>query len=357
MNSGIKKTLHLGSDPDCMKFSSTYEKILLGHGSGGKLTSELIKNIFLPAFYNPYLSELGDQAIISINGLKIAFTTDSYVVDPIFFPGGNIGELAINGTVNDLAVGGAKPLFISAGFIIEEGFQISDLCLIVESMKKACERAEVLLVTGDTKVVEKGKGDKIFINTSGIGVIDHDIEISPRRVKPGDKILINGPIGLHGIAILSKREGLEFEIEIQSDTAPLNHLVQDILSISKNIHWMRDPTRGGISSALNELAQSAKIGVEIWEPEIPIPEPVKAACEMLGLDPLYVANEGKLIVVVSPEDAEKVLETMQNNPFGKEARIIGEITEEHPGVVLMKTIIGGKRVVDMLAGEQLPRIC
>ena len=341
----------------CPKPLANYDKILLGHGSGGKLTAELIRNVFLPAFDNPYLSELGDQAVVNINGIKIAFTTDSYVVNPIFFPGGNIGELAVKGTVNDLAVGCANPLFISVGFIIEEGFPISDLCVIVESMRRACERAGVILVTGDTKVVEKGKGDKIFINTSGIGIIDHDIEISPHKVKPGDKILINGPIGLHGIAILSKREGIEFEIEIESDTAPLNYLVHDILSVSQNIHWMRDPTRGGISSALNELAQSANIGVEIWESEIPIPEPVKAACEMLGLDPLYVANEGKLIAVVSSEDAEKILETMRKNPLGKEAKIIGEITEEHPGVVLLKTLIGGLRVVDMLAGEQLPRIC
>ncbi len=342
---------------NCPAPISNYDKILLGHGSGGKLTSELIKNIFLPAFQNPYLAELGDQAVVNVNGIKIAFTTDSYVVNPIFFPGGNIGELAVNGTVNDLAVGGARPLFISAGFILEEGFSLSELCEIVESMKRACERAGVILVTGDTKVVEKGKGDKIFINTSGIGIIEHDVEISPRKVKPGDKILLNGPIGLHGIAILSKREGIEFEVEIESDTAPLNFLVQDILSVSKNIHWMRDPTRGGVSSSLNELAQSSNLGVEIWETEIPIPEPVKAACEMLGLDPLYVANEGKLIAVVSPEDADKVLEAMQNNPLGREAKIIGEITEEHPGVVLMKTAIGGKRVVDMLAGEQLPRIC
>jgi hydrogenase expression/formation protein HypE len=342
---------------NCPTPISNYDKILLGHGSGGKLTSELIKNIFLPAFENPYLAELGDQAVINLNGLKIAFTTDSYVVNPIFFPGGDIGELAVNGTVNDLAVGGARPLFISAGFILEEGFPISDLCKIVESMKKACACAGVILVTGDTKVVEKGKGDKIFINTSGIGIIEKEIEISPRKVKPGDKILINGPIGLHGIAILSKREGIEFEAEIESDTAPLNSLVADILSVSGNIHWMRDPTRGGVSSALNELAQSAKLGIEIWESEIPIPEPVKAACEMLGLDPLYVANEGKLIAVVSNDDAEKVLEAMRDNPLGKEAKIIGEITEEHPGVVLMKTLVGGKRVVDMLAGEQLPRIC
>ncbi len=342
---------------NCANLISNYDKILLGHGSGGKLTAELIKNIFLPAFENPYLSELSDQAIIDINGVKIAFTTDSYVVNPIFFPGGNIGELAINGTVNDLAVGGAKPLFISAGFIIEEGFPLNDLCTIVESMENACEKAGVILVTGDTKVVEKGKGDKIFINTSGIGIIEHDIEISSRKVKPGDKILINGPIGLHGIAILSKREGIEFEIEIESDTAPLNLLVEDILSVSRKIHWMRDPTRGGISTVLNELAQSTKLGVEIWESEIPIPEPVKVACEMLGLDPLYIANEGKLIAVVDSEDAEKILEAMRNNPLGKEAKIIGEITDEHPGVVLMKTTIGGKRVVDMLAGEQLPRIC
>lgn len=342
---------------NCPAPLSNYDKVLLGHGSGGKLTAELIKNVFLPAFKNPYLAELGDQAIVNVNGVKIAFTTDSYVVNPIFFPGGNIGELAVNGTVNDLAVGGARPLFISAGFILEEGFPLSELCAVVESMKKACERAGVILVTGDTKVVEKGKGDKIFINTSGIGIIEHDVEISPRKVKPGDKILINGPIGLHGIAILSRREGIEFEIEIESDTAPLNFLVQDILSVSKNIHWMRDPTRGGVSSSLNELAQSSNLGVEIWETEIPVPEPVKAACEMLGLDPLYVANEGKLIAVVASEDAEKVLEAMRNNPLGRDAKIIGEITEEHPGVVLMKTAIGGKRVVDMLAGEQLPRIC
>ncbi|OGU60744.1 MAG: hydrogenase expression/formation protein HypE [Ignavibacteria bacterium RBG_13_36_8] len=336
---------------------SDYDKIMLGHGSGGKLSADLIEKIFLPAFKNKFLDQLGDQAVVEINGTKIAFTTDSYVVDPIFFPGGNIGELAVNGTVNDLAVGGATPLFISAGLIIEEGFPLKELCLIVESMKEAAEKAGVVIVTGDTKVVEKGKGDKIFINTSGIGIVEKEIEISPKKVKAGDKIILSGPIGLHGIAILSKREGLEFEVELESDTRPLNHLVQDMLNASKNIKWMRDPTRGGLSSTLNELAKSTKLGIEIDEPKIPIPESVKAACEMLGLDPLYVANEGNLVAVVSSNEAEKILTAMKNNSAGRNSTIIGEVVTDHNGIVLMKTVIGGKRVVDMLAGEQLPRIC
>lgn len=334
-----------------------YDKILLGHGSGGRLSADLIEKIFLPAFSNKILDQLGDQAVININGTKLAFTTDSYVVNPIFFPGGNIGDLAINGTVNDLAVGGAKPLYISAGMIIEEGFSIAELCSVVDSMKFAAEKAGVLLVTGDTKVVEKGKGDKIFINTSGIGVIENDIEISPAKVKPGDKIIISGPIGLHGITILSKREGLEFEVELQSDTAPLNFLVNDMLAASKNVKWMRDTTRGGLSSTLNELAKSTKLGIEINELAIPIPEPVKAACEMLGLDPLYVANEGNLAAVVPAEESELILSAMRNNPVGKDAAVIGVVTDDHHKTVLMNTAIGGKRVVDMLTGEQLPRIC
>ncbi len=332
-------------------------KILLGHGSGGKLSAELINTMFLPAFTNEFLSPLGDQAIVNINGTRIAFTTDSYVVNPIFFPGGSIGDVAVNGTVNDLAVGGAQPLYISAGVILEEGMPMEELERVVSDMKNACERAGVQLVTGDTKVVEKGKGDKIFINTSGIGVIEEGIEINPHSVRPGDRIIVNGPIGEHGIAIMSVREGLEFETAIESDTAPLNHLVQDMLNVSKNIRWMRDPTRGGLSSSLNELAQSSKKGITLHESDIPVPESVKAACEILGLDPLYVANEGKLLAVVPAQEAEQIVDVMRKNPQGKDARIIGEVVDDHHGYVLLKTSIGGNRVVDMLAGEQLPRIC
>ena len=333
------------------------KKIILGHGSGGKLSAELIESLFLPAFRNEFLSPLGDQAVVNINGIRIAFTTDSYVVNPIFFPGGSIGDVAVNGTVNDLAVGGARPLYISAGLILEEGMPVDELERIVSDMKRACEYAGVQLVTGDTKVVEKGKGDKIFINTSGIGVVDADVDISPQRVRPGDKIIVNGPIGEHGIAIMSIREGLEFETEIQSDTAPLNHLVRDMLNVSKNIRWMRDPTRGGLSSSCNELAKSAQKGIILHESMIPVPEAVKAACEILGLDPLYVANEGKLLAVVPAEETDAILEAMHKNPQGKDARIIGEVVDDHHGFVLLKTTIGGSRVVDMLAGEQLPRIC
>jgi hydrogenase expression/formation protein HypE len=340
-----------------MNKTKRIEKIVLGHGSGGKLSAELITGTFLPAFSNEYLSPLGDQAVVTVNGTRVAFTTDSYVVNPIFFPGGSIGDVAVNGTVNDLAVGGARPLYISAGMILEEGFEYAELQRVVSDMQQACRRAGVQLVTGDTKVVEKGKGDKIFINTSGIGIVDEGVDISPARVQPGDKIIVNGSIGQHGIAIMSVRENLEFETTVVTDSAPLNHLVQDMLSVSKNIHWMRDPTRGGLSSSLNELAQASRTGILLEESAIPVPEQVRAACEILGLDPLYVANEGKLLAVVPADEAEKILETMRKNPLGKEACIIGEITGNHCGFVLLKTTIGGKRVVDMLAGEQLPRIC
>jgi hydrogenase expression/formation protein HypE len=340
-----------------MNMHLSTSKILLGHGSGGKLSAELIKELFLPAFDNDILSQLGDHAVVTINGTKIAFTTDSYVVNPIFFPGGSIGTVAVNGTINDLAVGGAQPLYISGGFIIEEGFVMEDLRKIVGDMKSACERTGVQLVTGDTKVVEKGKGDKIFINTSGIGVIDSRVTLSPAAVRPGDTIIVSGPIGMHGITIMSVREGLEFETAIESDTQPLHELVRDMLATGDGIRWMRDPTRGGVSSSLNELAQTGGLGIELNEKNIPVPEPVKAACEMLGLDPLYVANEGILLAVVAPESSEKILGAMHRNPAGRRSCIIGEITDEHPGYVLLKTQIGGKRVVDMLAGEQLPRIC
>lgn len=336
---------------------SEYDKVLIAHGGGGTLTHQLISKIFLNQFGNEYLNQLHDGAIFEINGSKFAFTTDSYVVKPIFFPGGNIGELAINGTVNDLAVCGAKPLFISTGFIIEEGFEIEELWKIVLSMKEAADKAGVMIVTGDTKVVEKGKGDKIFINTSGVGLVYDGVDISPKNAKVGNVIILNGRIAEHGIAIMSAREGLEFETKIESDTAPLNGLVEEILKASKKISVMRDPTRGGLASALNEIASSANVKIEIYEKEIPIADEVLGACEILGLDPLYIANEGKILVFVEEDDAEKVLEAMRKNSYGKDSRIIGRVTEEGSPLVTMKTVIGSTRIVDMISGEQLPRIC
>jgi hydrogenase expression/formation protein HypE len=334
-----------------------YPQILLAHGSGGKLTLSLIEHLFLPYFRNETLEPLHDGAIIEIGGQRIAFSTDSYVVSPIFFPGGDIGELAINGTVNDLAMCGARPLYLSVSFIIEEGFAMEELVRIVTSMKHAAERAGVLLATGDTKVVDRGKGDKIFINTSGIGTVIDGADIAPTRARIGDRILLSGPIALHGIAIMSVREGLEFESKIESDTAPLNALVEAMLGASKNIHVLRDPTRGGLASALNEIARSAAVGISILEDSIPVPDQVRGACEMLGLDPLYVANEGKLVAFVPPEDAGRVLAAMRAHSLGSEAVIIGEVVNEHEGIVVMKTAIGGNRIVDLLTGEQLPRIC
>lgn len=336
---------------------SEYDKVLLAHGGGGTLSHQLLQKIFFSQFKNDLLDVHHDGAMFEIDGNRFAFTTDSYVVSPIFFPGGNIGELAVNGTVNDLAVCGAKPLFISAGFIIEEGFEIEELWQVVLSMKAAADKAGVKIITGDTKVVDKGKGDKIFINTSGIGVIEKGINIAPNNCKPGDVILLNGRIADHGIAIMSAREGLEFETEVVSDTAPLNGLVKLILNSTKNIHVMRDPTRGGIASALNEIAASANVGIEIYEDKIPISEEVKGACEILGLDPLYIANEGKILIFVPESESEKVLDVMRTHEYGQESNIIGKVTSENPKIVLMKTLIGSKRVVDMITGEQLPRIC
>lgn len=331
--------------------------VLLGHGSGGKLSSDLIGKIFLPIFKNPILEKLNDQAVFQLNGSRLAFTTDSFVVNPLFFPGGDIGSLAVNGTVNDLAMGGARPLYLSSAFILEEGFPLEDLKRVVVSMQKACQEAGVMMVTGDTKVVNKGKGDSVFITTSGIGVLEKDCDISADQARPGDKIIVSGPIGVHGIAIMSVREGIEFETELKSDTAPLVSPVMDILDVSPNIHCLRDPTRGGVSSTLNEIAQASKVGIELVEANIPVWEQVKGACEMLGLDPLYVANEGKFIAIVSPQDADKILERLRMNKYGNEAAIIGEVVDDHPGLVLMRSKVGGKRVVQMLAGEQLPRIC
>jgi hydrogenase expression/formation protein HypE len=336
---------------------SGHKEIVLGHGSGGKLTHQLIQKMLLPQFQNEFLEPLHDGAIFSLNGTRVAFSTDSYVINPIFFPGGDIGRLAVHGTVNDLAMCGARPLYLSAGFILEEGFAMADLWRVVISMQEAAKSAGVALVTGDTKVVDRGKGDKIFINTSGIGIIAPEVHLHPGRAQVGDKIIVNGPIAVHGIAIMSVREGLEFETQIASDTAPLNDLVEKMLAASKEIHVLRDPTRGGVASALNEIAEKAGAGILIQEDRIPIREDVKGACEILGLDPLYVANEGKLLAFVPPKDAEKVLAAMRAHPLGKDATIIGAVVDDHPRMVIMKTRVGGTRVVDMLSGEQLPRIC
>jgi hydrogenase expression/formation protein HypE len=336
---------------------SEYPTILLAHGGGGKLTQHLIEKLYLPEFKNDLLEQLHDGAILPMDGMRLAFSTDSYVVHPLFFPGGSIGELSVNGTVNDLAMCGARPLYLSSAFIIEEGLGMETLWQIVRAMQRAAREAGVSLVTGDTKVVDRGKGDGIFITTSGVGVIDPGISISPSNVRPGDCILVSGLIAAHGVAIMSVREGLEFGTSIVSDTAPLNGLVHAMLEASKDIHVLRDPTRGGVASALNEIAAKGGTGMLIREEAIPIHEEVRAACELLGLDPLYVANEGKLLAFVPPPSAERVLEAMRNHPLGREAAIIGEVVSEHAGTVVMQSRIGGKRVVDMLSGEQLPRIC
>lgn len=334
-----------------------YNKILLDHGSGGKASHQLISKILLPLFDNAILAGLDDGAIFDIGGKRLAFSTDSFVVDPIFFPGGCIGDLAINGTVNDIAMCGATPLYLSVGLIIEEGFPVEDLNRILYEMKRAAQKADIQIVTGDTKVVSKGAVDKIFINTSGIGIIDDGIHISGQNARPGDKVLISGAIAEHGMTILSHREGLTFESSLASDSAPLNHMVKKMLSVSKKIHVLRDPTRGGVGTTLNEIALQSKVGIQIYEHLVPIKPDVAAICELLGFDPLYVANEGKLIAVVPFDDAEKVLSAVRENEFGKDACFIGEVVDEHPEQVFMITRIGGHRIVDMLAGEQLPRIC
>jgi len=336
---------------------TNYSEIVLAHGSGGKLSHQLMEKMVLPQFRNELLEPLHDGAIFSIGGQRVAFSTDSYVVNPIFFPGGDIGKLAVHGTVNDLAMCGARPLYLSVGFILEEGTPMEEFWRVVQSMREAADAAGVLLVTGDTKVVDRGKADKIFINTSGIGVIPEGINISPGRAHIGDKIIMSGAMAVHGIAIMSVREGLEFESEVASDTAPLNGLVETILATGEDIHVLRDPTRGGITSALTEIAQAARVGMLLNEATIPIREDIKGACEILGLDPLYVANEGKLLAIVPPASVERVLAGMRAHPLGLEAAIIGEVVTEHPGFVTMNTRVGGRRVVDMLSGEQLPRIC
>ena len=330
--------------------------ILLAHGSGGKLSHELVEKRFLPFLTNPMLNKLDDSAIFEAAG-RLAFTTDSYVVNPIFFPGGDIGKLAICGTVNDLAMSGARPLYLSLSAIIEEGFSLKELERIVQSIKVATEEAEVSIITGDTKVVNRGQADKLFINTSGIGIIPAEVDISGANAKNGDKIILSGTIGDHGIAIMSQREGLRFSVPVESDCAPLNKLVAQILEASPNIHCLRDPTRGGLATTLNEFARQSNVGIVIQEDKIPVKEGVRAACELLGFDPVYVANEGKLVAIVEPNDADKVLAQMKQNSYGRDAAIIGEVTNEHPSRVIMKTKLGPSRIVDMLSGELLPRIC
>jgi hydrogenase expression/formation protein HypE len=333
------------------------DKILLDHGSGGKISHNLTTDLLLPVFDNPILAQLNDGAIFELEGMRFAFSTDSYTVDPIFFPGGNIGDLSINGTVNDVAMCGGDPLYLSVGLIIEEGFSMTDLEKIISEMGKAAETAGVTVVTGDTKVVPKGAVDKIFINTSGIGLIPPNVDIASHHAKPGDQIILSGTIADHGITILTRREGFSFETSITSDTAPLNHMVKQMLTAGQGIHVLRDPTRGGVGTALNEIADKSKMGIKIYEENIPTKKEVAAACELLGFDPLYLANEGKLLAFVSAQDTDAVLTAIKTSPYGKDAAVIGEVVEDHIGKVVLETRIGGMRIVDMLAGEQLPRIC
>jgi hydrogenase expression/formation protein HypE len=335
-----------------------YPTVVMAHGGGGRLTQMLIDKMFVPAFSNPALELLGDGAILEANGARLAFSTDSYVISPYFFPGGDIGSLAVHGTVNDLAMCGARPIGLSAGMILEEGLPMEDLWRVVQSMQAAARDVGVSIVTGDTKVVDHGKGDGVYINTAGIGLIPAGVAVAPTRARPGDVILINGAIAVHGIAIMSIREGLEFETTLASDSAPLASLTDQVLAAGgEHVHVLRDPTRGGLASTFNEIAAQSKTGIRLHESAIPIWDEVRGACEILGLDPLYVANEGKMLVIVAREAADAVLAAMQNHPLGKEAAIIGEVVDDRPGKVFLRSRIGGLRVVDMISGEQLPRIC
>jgi hydrogenase expression/formation protein HypE len=332
-------------------------QIVMGHGGGGKLSADLVEHLFLPAFRNDALAALADGAQVSVGGQRLAFSTDSYVVRPLFFPGGSIADLAVNGTINDLAMLGARPLCLSVGMIIEEGLPLATLGALVERMAAAARRAGVQVVTGDTKVVDKGHGDGVYINTSGIGLIPRMVNLAPANARPGDAILVSGTLGDHGMAIMSVREGLEFETLIQSDSAPLNGLVEAMLAVTPAIHVLRDPTRGGLASSLNEIAKASCVGMLLEDRLLPVRGEVAAACELLGMDPLYVANEGKLTAIVAHDAADAVLDAMRQHPLGREAARIGQVVAAHPGIVVSKTGIGGARVVSMQVGEQLPRIC
>jgi len=337
---------------------SDYPSIVMAHGGGGRLTQMLIEKMFVPTFSNPTLEALNDGAILETNGVRLAFSTDSFVISPRFFPGGNIGSLAVHGTVNDLAMCGAKPIALSAGMVLEEGLPMEELWQIVRSMQAAAAEVGVPVVTGDTKVVDRGKGDGIYINTSGIGLIPAGVQVSPLRARPGDVVLGKGAIAVHGIAIMSVREGLEFETTLKSDSAALHQVMARVLETGgEAVHALRDPTRGGLASTLNEIADQANVGIRLNETQIPIWDEVRGACEILGFDPLYVANEGKMLAIVARDVADEVLAAMQAHPLGQEAAIIGEVVREHPGRVFLRSRIGGMRVVDMLSGEQLPRIC
>jgi hydrogenase expression/formation protein HypE len=333
------------------------DKILLDHGSGGKISHQLTTELLLPVFNNAILSELNDGAVIDLNGQKLAFSTDSYTVDPIFFPGGNIGDLAINGTVNDITMCGGRPLFLSVGLILEEGFDLKALETIVQEMGRAADRAGVQVITGDTKVVPRGAADKIFINTSGFGPVPADRLVASHNAHPGDQIIVSGTIADHGITIMTQREGLSFETPLCSDTAPLNHMVDAMFAAGKGLHVLRDPTRGGLGTALNEIADKSAVGIRIIENALPVRDAVAGVCELLGFDPLYLANEGKLIAFVDPQDTEAMLAAMRQDPYGADACVIGEVVADHPGKVYLQTSIGGQRIIDMLSGEQLPRIC
>jgi hydrogenase expression/formation protein HypE len=333
------------------------DRVTLDHGGGGRASRELIQGYFLPRFANPFLEKMDDSAVVDWPSGRLAVTTDCYVVDPIFFPGGNIGNLSINGTINDLSAQGAQPRFLSVAFILEEGFELADLERVLNSMAAASREANVSIIAGDTKVVPKGKGDRIYVNTTGVGLVQEGVNISGSNARVSDKVILTGSIGDHGIAVLSQREGLAFDTDLKSDSAPLNQLVDEILSITREIHAMRDPTRGGVAASLNEIAAQSDVGIRITEASIPVKEGVRSACEILGLDPLYVANEGKLLVFVGPGDASRALEKMRKNRYGREAQIIGEVVADHPGRVVMRTRVGGSRIVDLPLGEQLPRIC
>jgi len=333
------------------------DRITMSHGAGGKATQTLIEAIFLDTFRNPLLEPLEDAARLHINGASVALTTDSYVVSPLFFPGGDIGDLAVNGTVNDLSMAGAVPLYLSAGFILEEGFGVADLTRITASMQAAAQRAGVQIVTGDTKVVERGKADGCYINTAGVGVIEHGVSLGVAQARPGDVILVSGPIGDHGVTIMLARGELDIEADVSSDTAPLNGLVADLLAAAPGVRALRDATRGGVATILNEIASAAGVGVQVTEDDIPVRPAVRGASELLGIDPMYVACEGRLVAVVSPDDADRVLAAMRAHPQGQEAAIIGTVTAEPPGIVQLKTAFGGTRIVDLLVGDPLPRIC
>jgi hydrogenase expression/formation protein HypE len=352
--------------PDAPDFSNwtcplplkDYPNIVMGHGGGGKLSAELIEHLFVPAFHNDALANLGDASIVELDGGRLAFSTDSFVVRPLFFPGGSIGDLAVNGTVNDLAVSGAKPLYLSVGMILEEGFPVSTLARIVDDMARSARATGVQIVTGDTKVVEKGHGDGCYINTSGVGLVPPGVEVGPGRARPDDVVIVSGTIGDHGMAIMSVREGLEFEATIRSDTAALNGLVEKVLQTGgSSVHAMRDPTRGGMASSLNEIAAASHVGIVLEETTIPVRPEVRAACELLGMDPAFVANEGKVVIFVASDRASMVLDAVRQHPLGNDAAIVGRVTDQHPGIVIARTGIGASRVIAMQIGEQLPRIC